>query len=38
MSNYIKLLNNLETLKLLKIKENLDTYIELINSKEKRYC
>ena len=35
MSNYIKLLNNLETLKLFKIKENLDTYIELINSKEK---
>lgn len=35
MSNYIKLLNNLENLKLLKIKENLDTYIELINSKEK---
>ena len=35
MINYIKLLNNLETLKLFKIKENLDTYIELINSKEK---
>lgn len=37
MSNYIKLLNNLETLKLFKIKENLDTYIDLINSKEKDF-
>lgn len=35
MSNYTKLLNNLDTLKLLKIRENLDTYIELINKKEK---
>lgn len=35
MSNYIKLANNLEILKLIKIKENLDTYIELINKKEK---
>lgn len=35
MSNYTKLLNNLDTLKLLKIKENLDTYIELINKQEK---
>ena len=35
MSNYNKLLNNLEDLKLLKIKENLDTYIELINKQEK---
>ena len=35
MSNYIKLLNNLETLKLFKLKDSLDTYIELINSKEK---
>ena len=35
MSNYTKLVNNLETLKLEKIKENLDTYINLINSKEK---
>ena len=33
MSNYIKLNNNLETLKLIKIKENLDKYVELINSK-----
>lgn len=35
MSNYNRLLNNLENLKLLKIKENLDTYIELINKQEK---
>ena len=35
MSNYNKLLNNLETLKLIKVKENIDTYIDLINSKEK---
>ena len=35
MSNYNRLLNNLEELKLLKIKENLDTYIELINKQEK---
>ena len=35
MSNYTKLSNNLETLKLEKIKENLDVYIDLINSKQK---
>lgn len=35
MSNYNKLLNNLETLKLFKMRENIDNYIELINSKEK---
>ena len=35
MSNYVKLVNNLETLKLVKIKENIDKYIELINKKEK---
>jgi len=35
MNNYNKLLNNLETLKLDKIKDNLDTYIDLINNKEK---
>ena len=35
MSNYTKLINNLETLKLEKIKENIDYYIELVNSKEK---
>ena len=35
MSNYVKLANNLDILKLIKIKENLDLYIELINKKEK---
>ena len=35
MSNYIKLINNLEILKLERIKENLDKYIEFINKKEK---
>ena len=35
MSNYIKLTNNLEALKLERVKENLDKYIELINKKEK---
>ncbi len=35
MSNYTKLMNNLEELKLERIKENLDTYVDLVNSKEK---
>lgn len=35
MNNYNKLLNNLDTLKLFKIKENIDTYIDLINNKKK---
>ena len=35
MSNYTKLNNNLEILKLVKIKENIDKYIYLINSKQK---
>lgn len=35
MNNYNKLLNNLDTLNLLKIKDNIDTYINLINDKEK---
>lgn len=35
MSNYVKLLNNLEKLKLEKIKDNIDTYIELINKSKK---
>ena len=35
MSNYIKLINNLEILKLERMKQNLDKYIELINKKEK---
>jgi len=35
MNNYNKLLNNLETLKLNKIKDKMDQYIDLINKKEK---
>lgn len=35
MSNYVKLLNNLEKLKLVKIKENIDNYIELITKNKK---
>ena len=35
MKNYNKLLNNLETLKLIKMKENIDCYIDLINNKQK---
>ena len=35
MSNYVKLTNNLEILKLEKIKQNLDQYIDLINGKKK---
>lgn len=35
MSNYNKLINNLETLKLYKFKDNLDSYIDLINNKKK---
>ena len=35
MSNYIKLINNLEILKLERIKQNLDKYRELIIKKEK---
>lgn len=35
MSNYNKLLNNLEDLKLDKIRENLDKYIDVLNNKEK---
>ena len=35
MNNYNKLLNNLEILKLNKIKDQLDNYIELINAKKK---
>lgn len=34
MSNYTKLLNNLETLKLLKMKEHFDQYLDLINEKK----
>ena len=37
MSNYNKLINNLEDLKLTKIRENLDTYIDLINDKQRDF-
>ena len=35
MSNYVKLLNNLENLELGNIKANIDQYIEMVNSNEK---
>jgi DNA replication protein DnaC len=35
MSNYNKLINNLESLKLLQVKDRLDQYLDLINEKEK---
>lgn len=35
MNNYNKLLNNLETLKLRKFRDNLDHYIDMINNKKK---
>lgn len=35
MNNYNRLLNNLEKLKLNKFKDNLDSYIDLINNKKK---
>ncbi|MBQ8891592.1 MAG: IS21-like element helper ATPase IstB [Bacilli bacterium] len=35
MSNYNKLLNNLDTLKLSRFKANIDEYIDMINNKEK---
>jgi len=35
LSNYIKLLNNLENLELLNIKANIDNYIKLINENDK---
>lgn len=34
-NNYIKLINNLETLKLDRIRENIDTYINMINDGQK---
>lgn len=34
MSNYNRLLNNLELLNLMKMRENVDTYIDLINTKK----
>jgi len=35
MSNYIKLINNLDKLNLIQIKDNIDMYIDSINNKEK---
>ena len=35
MSNYTKLINNLDKLKLERFKQNLDIYIDAINNKEK---
>lgn len=37
MSNYVKLINNLETLNLEKIKDNIDQYVDLINNKKMHY-
>lgn len=37
MSNYNKMINNLETLKLLKIRENIDKYVDLVNGKKKDF-
>ena len=37
MTNYNKLLNNLETLKLEKVKENISQYIDMVNSGEKAF-
>lgn len=37
MNNYNKLINNLETLKLIKIKDNIDNYIDLVNNKKKDF-
>ncbi len=37
MSNYNKLLNNLEELNLIKIKENINQYIDLVNDKTKNF-
>lgn len=37
MNNYNKLLNNLEELELIKIKENINQYIDLVNDKSKNF-
>ena len=37
MSNYSKLLNNLESLKLTRIRENLDNYVDMINDHKKDF-
>ena len=34
-NNYVKLLNNLQNLKLEQIKDNLDEYLDLINENKK---
>ena len=34
MSNYNKLLNNLEKLKLNKFRNNIDEYIDMVNNKK----
>lgn len=37
MSNYNKLLNNLDKLKLNKFKDNIDEYIDMANNKKKDF-
>lgn len=37
MSNYNKLINNLEYLNLLKLKDNIGSYIDLVNDKQKSF-
>jgi hypothetical protein len=37
MSTYVKLINNLEKLKLISFKDNLDTILDQINRKEINY-
>ena len=37
MNNYNKLINNLEYLNLIKIKDNIGTYIDLVNDKTKNF-
>lgn len=37
MTNYNKLINNLEELKLLSIKDNLSSYTDMVTSKEKSF-
>lgn len=37
MSNYNKLLNNLEKLKLNKFRDNIDEYIDMVNNKKKNF-
>ena len=35
LNNYVKLLNNLESLELKNMKSNIDQYIEMVNSNDK---